>query len=138
MYAKSAVSQYKQVNTHAQVLDADPHRLIAMLFDGALERIAYARGAMERKDVALKGEFIGKAIAIVGALQDSLDFEQGGEIARNLDSLYDYMQRRLLEANVQNDTAILAEVASLLQEIREGWNAIAPSRVMAEPQAVGA
>lgn len=125
MNAFSAMQQYQSVNTQAQAAAADPHRLIQMLMEGGLTRLAQARGAMERQQTALKGELIGKAIGIVGGLRQGLDLEQGGEIAVNLDSLYDYMTRRLMEANVQNDPAILEEVSSLLREVKDGWDAIA-------------
>ncbi|WP_349431725.1 flagellar export chaperone FliS [Methylomarinum sp. Ch1-1] len=119
-----AMSQYKQVGTHVGADSADPHQLIVMLFDGALERIAIAKGAIERNDIEEKGQKIGRVIAIVDGLRASLDKEQGGEIAENLDNLYDYMQRRLFEANLNNDLAILSEVADLIKEVRSAWVAI--------------
>ncbi|MGR9116846.1 MAG: flagellar export chaperone FliS [Gammaproteobacteria bacterium] len=119
-----AMNQYKQVGTQVGADSADPHQLIVMLFDGALERIAIARGAIERKNVEEKGQKIGRVIAIVDGLRASLDKERGGEIAENLDNLYDYMQRRLLEANLKNDLGILTEVADLLKEVRSAWVAI--------------
>ncbi len=125
MNAFAAMQQYQTVNNQAQAAAADPHRLIQMLMEGGLTRLAQARGAMERGQTALKGELIGKAIGIVGGLRQGLDLEQGGEIARNLDNLYDYMARRLMEANVQNDVAILEEISSLLREVKDGWDAIA-------------
>lgn len=125
MNAMTALQQYQTVNTQAQVASADPHRLIQMLMEGGLTRLAQARGAMERNQVALKGELIGKAIGIVNGLRQSLDLEAGGEIAANLANLYDYMARRLAEANVTNDTSILEEVSGLLREIKSGWDAIA-------------
>lgn len=125
MNAYAAMQQYQTVNTQAQAAAADPHRLIQMLMEGGLTRLAQARGAMERGQTALKGELIGKAIGIVGGLRQGLDLEKGGDIALNLDSLYDYMARRLMEANIQNDVAILEEVSSLLREVKDGWDAIA-------------
>ena len=125
MNAFSALQQYQTVNNQAQAAAAGPHRLIQMLMEGGLTRRAQARGAMEREQTALKGELIGKAIGIVGGLRQGLDLENGGEIAVNLDRLYDYMTRRLMEANVQNDPAILEEVSSLLREVKSGWDAIA-------------
>lgn len=125
MNAFAAMQQYQTVNNQAQAAAADPHRLIQMLMEGGLTRLAQARGAMERGQTALKGELIGKAIGIVGGLRQGLDLENGGEIARNLDNLYDYMARRLMEANVQNDVAILEEISSLLREVKDGWDAIA-------------
>lgn len=124
MNAMAAMRQYQTVNTQAQAVDASPHRLIQMLFEGGLTRIAQARGAMERQQTALKGELIGKAIAIVGGLRGGLDLQRGGELAANLDSLYQYMVSRLLEANVKNEAALLDEVASLLRNVKSGWDAI--------------
>jgi len=126
MNAYSAMRQYQTVNNEAQALEANPHRLIQMLLDGGLTRIAQARGAIERGWTAEKGELIGKAVGIVGGLRNGLDFDKGGELAQNLDRLYDYMIVKLTEANVHNDLARLDEVANLLREIKSGWDAIAP------------
>lgn len=125
MYGMSAHKQYQSVSVQSEVMDASPHRLIQMLMEGGLARLAQARGAMERGDLSLKGDLLGKAIGIIGGLQDGLNKNAGGEIAENLDRLYDYMTTRLLEANLQNDTAIIEEVAGLLREIKSGWDAIA-------------
>ena len=124
MNAMVALKQYQSVNTQAQAVDASPHRLIQMLMEGGLTRIAQARGAMERQQTALKGELIGKAIAIIGGLRDGLDLQRGGELASNLDSLYQYMVSRLLDANMKNEAASLAEVAGLLRNVKSGWDAI--------------
>ena len=124
MNAMAALKQYQTVNTQAQAVDASPHRLIQMLMEGGLTRIAQARGAMEREQTALKGELIGKAIGIVGGLREGLDLQQGGELAANLDSLYHYMVSRLLEANAKNEVAPLDEVAGLLRNVKSGWDAI--------------
>ena len=124
MNAMTAMRQYQSVNTQAQAIEADPHRLIQMLMEGGLTRIAQARGAMERQQTALKGEFIGKAIGIVGGLREGLDLQKGGELAANLDSLYQYMLSRLFEANVKNDTVLLDEVAGLLRNVKSGWDVI--------------
>ncbi len=122
--ANRAMNQYKQVGTHVGADIADSHQLIVMLFDGALERISIAKGAVIRNDIEEKGHKISRVIAIVDGLRASLDKEQGGEIAENLDNLYDYMQRRLFEANLNNDLGILNEVADLLIEVRSAWMAI--------------
>lgn len=119
-----AMGQYKQVGTQVGADSADPHQLIVMLFDGALERIAIAKGAIERGDIEEKGQKIGRAIAIIDGLRASLDKDVGGEIAENLDSLYDYMQRRLFDANLRSDIAALDEVADLIKEIKSAWMAI--------------
>jgi flagellar protein FliS len=126
MYAATALKQYQSVNVQAQVFETTPHRLIQMLMEGGLDRIAQAHGAMQRGQVAQKGELIGKAVAIIGGLRDGLDMQKGGELAGNLDRLYDYMTGRLLQANLKNDPDLLDEVAGLLREIKSAWDAIAP------------
>lgn len=125
MRAMSAMNQYKQVSVSAQVFEASPHRLIQMLMEGGLERLAQAQGAMARGQFSMKGELISKAIGIVGGLRDGLDMSKGGEIAQNLDRVYEYMIARMLEANKSNDPAPLVEVSGLLREVKSGWDAIA-------------
>ncbi|MCL5043213.1 MAG: flagellar export chaperone FliS [Gammaproteobacteria bacterium] len=127
MNAYTAMKQYQTVNVNAQVSEADPHRLIQMLMEGGLQRIAQAKGAMQYGNTPLKGELIGKAVAIIGGLQDALDIKQGGEVAANLNELYQFMQQRLAQANLNNDPALLDEVANLLREIKEGWDGIRQS-----------
>lgn len=121
-----AMKQYQKVGLQAQVATADPHQLIRMLMQGGIDRVIQAKGALERGVLAEKGELIGKSIAIIGGLREVLDFEAGGEIAVNLDRLYDYMIRRLTEANLKNDPSLLEEVANLLREVKAGWDGIAP------------
>ncbi len=128
-----ALKQYQQVSTQTGVAYASPHRLIQMLMEGAFERIATAKGCIQRHDIPGKGEQIGKAIDIVGGLRDGLNLDAGGELAANLDALYDFMQRRLLEANLRSDIAILDEVADLLRPVKEGWDAIGNSPEAAAP-----
>lgn len=125
MYAASALRQYQQVSTQSQLAEASPHRLIQMLFEGALDRLAQAQGALARGQVAKKGLLIGKVIGIVGGLREGLDKGQGGELAQHLDGLYEYMIRQLAQANLKNDEAILRQVAQLLRELKEGWDGIA-------------
>ncbi len=119
-----AMNQYKQVGTKVAVDVADPHHLIQMLIDGALEKINSAKYHMVQENIAKKGEDISKAISIVDGLITSLDMEKGGEIAENLLSLYDYMQRKMVEANLDNKMEPLNEVAALLNEIKAGWSAV--------------
>lgn len=125
MNAYQAAQHYSSVKTHTNVLDASPHRLIQMLFEGCLERIAQAKGAMLQNQIARKGELISKAINIIGGLQGSLNDKEGGDLAANLESLYDYIERRLLVANLENDPDILDECGRLLSELKSGWDAIA-------------
>lgn len=124
MNQMTALDQYKAVGVQSGMTDATPHQMITMLLDGALDRIASAKGAIARNEVARKGELLGSAIAIIDGMRASLDYNSGGEIAANLGSLYDYIERRLLEANTSADIAILDEVGGLLKEIKSGWNSI--------------
>lgn len=126
MARKKMLSQYQQTNVNATVEGATPHRLVAMLYEGALSNLAKARGAMERKDFAQKGVLISKTIAILSSLRAGLDKDKASDISDNLDSLYDYMNRRLFQANSQNDIAILDEIASLIREIKEAWDQMPP------------
>lgn len=122
----SAVRAYQSAGVHGQVAAADPHRLVRLLLEGAIDRLALARGHLQAGRIAQKGETISRAIAIVDSLNAHLDLERGGEIAANLRGLYDYSTRRLLEANLRNDAAAIEEVAGLLRDIKAGWDAIAP------------
>ena len=124
MNAKSAFELYKSTQTSTSLDDASPHRLVTMMLDGALEKIAVAMGAMERGEPALTGESISKAISIVDNLRVALDHDTGGAIAGNLSDLYDYILRRLLEANVMSDVSLLKEVSELLTEIKVAWDQV--------------
>jgi flagellar protein FliS len=119
-----ALRQYQKIGSVAQTSEASPHRLVQMLMEGGLDRIAQAKGAMARGDVANKGVFIGKAIAIIGGLREGLDLENATEALRNQDNLYHYMMKRLAEANIKNNAKMLDEVAGLLTTVKEGWDAI--------------
>ena len=124
MVNQHALSQYQQVNTGAAVEGASPHRLVQMLMGGCLQRIAEAKGALARGDKAARGEAIGKAIDIVAGLQASLNKEVPSSLPQQLDSLYQYVQQRLLLANVKADGETLDEVAGLMRTIKEGWDGI--------------
>ena len=126
--ARNAISAYQKVGVDAAIEVADPHRLILLLFAGAQAAIGNARAAMKQQQIAAKGEAISKAVDIISnGLKVSLDLEQGGEIAGQLDALYDYLVLRLLRANLDNDLTALEEVAGLLEEIHGAWREIAPS-----------
>lgn len=117
---------YQQVRSHGGVESADPHGLITLLMDGALERLVKARAHMLRGEVAAKGETISRCIEIIGGLRDSLDPKVDSAMVERLDSLYEYMSRRLLQANLRDDADILDEVSRLLQQLRDSWVQIAP------------
>lgn len=122
MYARGA-KQYQSVGVETSIMDADPHRLIQLLIDGALARMAAARGHIERNEIEERNAMINKAIKIISGLQESLNMD-AGEISQNLERLYDYMSRRLFEANLKNDVAILDEVIHLMTEIKTAWDGI--------------
>ncbi|MEX3526772.1 MAG: flagellar export chaperone FliS [Burkholderia sp.] len=123
----AGASAYARVGVETGVMGASPHRLIAMLYEGARKAIAHARLHLNAGNVAARGEAIGKAMQIVeSGLQASLNIEAGGEIAERLNALYAYILRRLLEANVNASEAMLAEVDGLLATLEEAWVGIAP------------
>jgi flagellar protein FliS len=124
MVNKKAMEGYGRGAIESEVNFASPYRIIQMLMEGALTRLATAKGCIARNEIAEKGQQIAWCIRIIEGLKSSLDTEKGGDIAANLDSLYDYMNRRLLEANMNNDVAILDEVTGLLEEIKAGWDGI--------------
>ena len=119
-----ALDEYRSSGAHGGVEQADAHGLVNLLFKGAIDNLVSAKGYIERKQIQEKAESITKTIAILDGLRSSLNIENGGEIAQNLDDLYDYMQRRLVVANADNDVAIIHEVRELLREIQEAWNSI--------------
>lgn len=119
-------NQYRQTSVSSAVLEATPHQLIALMLAGARERARLAIAHLERGDLARKGQAITEASAIIGGLNGALNVEAGGEIAEGLQALYDYAQRRLLAANIDNDPAPLHEVDELLGEIESAWRAISP------------
>lgn len=121
--------QYQRLGDSAKVYDAGPHRLVQIMFEGALARLTLARGVMARGDYEAKSKAIGSVVAIVGGLQDCLDMEKGGELATNLNALYDYIQRRLFRAGIDNDVAMIDEVRELLMLVKEGWDGIDPNAV---------
>ena len=132
----NGLQAYQRVNTQTSITDADPHKLIQLLYNGALERINMAKARMQAKDYAGKGQLITKAIEIIGGLRSFLDFEKGGDLAARLEALYDYVERRLFEANAKNDPARLDEVVHLLHSIKDGWDGIR-DEVVNSRQAVG-
>lgn len=122
---KKGLNAYKQVGIKDQIATADPHRIIQMLMQGALDRIAQAKGAMERKDFLAKSEHISKAMAIVHALRDSVKPVEGAEeVSGNLVALYEFISEQLQQANGANETQPLIDSASVLSTIKEGWDSI--------------
>ena len=121
---RSALNQYGKVAAETEVAYASPHRLVQMLMEGALDKVATAKGQINRNDLEGKSRHITWAISIVNGLRSSLDLDTGGDIAVNLDDLYTYMVRRLIDANANNDTAALDEISGLMLEIKGAWDAM--------------
>ncbi len=120
----SKLAAYQSVAVHGGIAADDPHHLILMLMDGVMQRISAARGCLERSDLGQKAQLLQRAVALIAELRGSLDHQKGGTLAHNLDELYDYMARQLIRANVENRSALLDEVASLMTEIRLAWMAV--------------
>jgi flagellar secretion chaperone FliS len=118
------LATYSSVATHGGVAAGDPHRLVLMLMDGAMERVAMARGCMQRGDIGQKVALLQRVISILAELRSSLDLQQGGTLAHNLDDLYNYMEKQLVRGNCDNNISYIDEVASLLVEIRSAWAAV--------------
>ena len=135
--AQSALSQY-QATDNSAIAYANPHVLILKLIDGAIERIYQAKGAIQQGDSGAKGKLIGKAIGIISGLDACLDSEQKNDLVNNLEAIYEYMNMRLLEANVEDNIGKLEEVAKLMGEIRIGWMQIPDEAKKSHPiQVVG-
>ncbi len=119
---RAGVAEYGKVATESEVAYASPHRLVQMLMEGALDKVATAKGCIERRDLEGKSRQITWAMSIINGLRSSLDMESGGAIAVNLDDLYAYMVRRLIDASAQNDADALSEVIDLMLEIKGAWD----------------
>lgn len=137
--SKSGANAYATVGVETGVAAASPHKLVVMLFEGTMVAIASAIQHMQAGDIVAKGKAISKAITIIdNGLRASLDKNVGGEVALNLDALYEYMTNRLLIANLKNQPKILEEVYQLVKGLKDAWEAITPSiekQSVEQPQA---
>jgi len=119
-----AIESYGQVKVSTGVSKASSVELIQMLFDGLIESMSAAKGHIQHNNIAEKSKAITRASRIVLGLQGALDFEKGGELAKNLDELYNYVTRRLLHVNARNDSEALEEIYGLMIEIRSAWESV--------------
>ncbi|MBT3437113.1 MAG: flagellar export chaperone FliS [Oceanospirillaceae bacterium] len=124
MNALAALAQYGQVKNDAQTMYASPHQLVLMLFDGAVEAMSMTMGAIQHKNIELRGKQSTRAISIINGLRDCLDMETGGELADNLYSLYQYMAQELFRAAFKNDVETIENVQAMLKDIRGSWEKI--------------
>ncbi|WP_035383821.1 flagellar export chaperone FliS [Ferriphaselus sp. R-1] len=125
MVSTQGINAYNKVGVESNIAGASPHDLIIMLYQAAIDSVGNARRQILQQEVAAKGASISRAISLVGSgLQASLDREAGGEIAQNLFDLYSYMVQRLVQANINNDIAILDEVERLLTDLLGAWESI--------------
>lgn len=123
---KSSLAAYQSVSALGNVAQADPHKLVQMLFDAAAERLIKARVCIEQGDVARKAQLLHSCVILIAELRGSLNMADGGELAQNLNNLYEYMVRQILLANLENDANRVTEVLGLLNDIRGAWSAIGP------------
>jgi len=131
----NALGHYRSVGAYGAAAAGDRLQLVLRMMEGARDRIVAARGHMQRGETGLKAESITRAIGLIDGLRASLDHEQGGDVAGNLEALYEYMARRLIDANLQNDEQMLDEVSALMGEIVSAWSQVAatpPSRPAAD------
>jgi len=123
---QSKVAAYRSVSAHGAVADADPHALVLTVMDAAIARLGAARVCIERGETVRKASLLHSAVILIAELRGSLDLKKGGPLAQNLSDLYEYMTRRLIHANLNGDAQAIAEVLSLIGEIRGAWAAIGP------------
>jgi flagellar protein FliS len=139
-YARNSnLAAYRSVSVHGGVANADPHTMVQMLMDAAAERMAIARGCIERGERGRQAGLLHSCVMIIGELRGSLNITEGGTLAQNLSDLYDYMIRQLVMANARSEVGLVVEVSRLLEEIRSAWIAIGPEvRKAAAPVAKAA
>jgi len=138
-YSRNAnMAAYQSTSVHGGVAAADSHGLVLMLMNAAVERLSVARACIERGDLVRKAKLLHSCVKIIGELRGILNMAEGGTLAQNLSDLYDYMMRRLLQANLVTSMACITEVSDLLAEIRKAWIAIGPEVRQPQRHAVGA
>ncbi|MGL6258080.1 flagellar export chaperone FliS [Vibrio sp. WXL103] len=121
---RGSLQAYKKVSVDSQLSAASPHKVVQMLMAGAIERLIQGKAAMMQGNIAMKGERLGKALDIVISLRSCLSMEDGGDIARNLDQLYEFMISQISSANIANDPQPLDDVVEILREIKSAWDQI--------------
>lgn len=120
------LAAYRSISAHGVVTDADPHALVLTVMDAALSRMVAARTCIERGETRRMAGLLHSSVVLIAELRGSLDLQNGGPLAQNLSNLYEYMTRRLMHANLNEDVGAISEVLSLIGEIRGAWAAIGP------------
>ena len=127
MTTRNPTAAYRSTAVETRVHEADPHQLIALMLEGAIQRLRMAEACIASGDLARKAKAASEAGAIVDSLSGCLDFSQGGDIAARLEALYDYASRRIVMANANNDAQGFGEVAGLLDDVFAAWKQIKPA-----------
>lgn len=135
MYPSSRhyAEQYRKVGATSSILEADPHKLVQLLLEGAGTRLRLAMACLERGDQAGKGKAVARTCDIIGHLAGTLDMEKGGEIAQNLAALYDYIQLRITQGNLDNDRGAFQEALELIGQIESAWSGMQAQAAPATP-----
>ncbi len=121
---RGSLQAYKKVSVDSQLSAASPHKVIQMLMAGAIERLIQAKAAMQQGNIPVKGERIGKALDIIISLRSCLSLDDGGEIASNLDQLYEFMITQISEANHENNPQPIDDVIEIIREIKSAWDQV--------------
>ncbi|EJI1280314.1 flagellar export chaperone FliS [Vibrio vulnificus] len=121
---RGSLQAYKKVSVDSQLSAASPHKVIQMLMAGAIERLIQGKAAMLAGNIPVKGERLGKALDIIIALRSCLSMDDGGDIARNLDQLYEFMITQISGANHKNDPQMIDDVIDIIREIKSAWDQI--------------
>ncbi len=124
MYVNKGIHAYKKDSLRSDLASADPHRIIQLLMQGALDRLSLAKGCIERRELEEKSKLLTRSIEIINALKDALDRTYNPELVDNLDALYDYMAIRITEASSKLDNDMIDEVMGLLLQIKGAWDQI--------------
>lgn len=137
MNIKNKMQQYQAVGVQTSIMDADPHRLVQLLFQGASDNMSAAKGFIEHADPEQRNRCLNKSIQILGGLRSFLDQDKGGEITEKLDQLYEYIEQRLFQANVNNDAEGVEECMALLKQVSSAWTEIRPQTVAESSSVAG-
>ena len=121
---RGSLQAYKKVSVDSQLTAASPHKIVQMLMAGAIERLIQGKAAMQAGNIPVKGERLGKALNIIISLRSCLSMSDGGDIAKNLDQLYEFMIMQISEANHKNDSQPIDDVIDIIREIKSAWDQI--------------